>query len=308
MAAFDRILCPVDMSEISERALQYAAALARWYRSELTVLKVTPLLLPPALWLEYPSAPLLEPMDPAAEEERVRAFIASAVGPSLAKVIVREGSITQEILQSAFDCAANLIVMGTHGRSGLEHVLLGSVTENTLRRAPCPVLTVTRSATEPTDFSGATFRTVLCAVDFSRDSRPAVDVALSIAHAAGGRFVLVHALEQFASEESPLTAHFNVSEFRRTLECDTRRRLEELIPPTARTSGDISIVVAHGKATREVLRVARAYEADLIVIGIHGRNAADLAFFGSTTQHLLHRAHTPVLAVPRDMKTASIAA
>jgi nucleotide-binding universal stress UspA family protein len=308
MAAFDRILCPVDMSEISERALQYAVALAHWYRSELTVLKVTPLLLPPALWLEYPSATLLEPMDAAAEEERVRAFIASAVGPSLAKVIVREGSITQEILQSAFDCAANLIVMGTHGRSGLEHLLLGSVAENILRRTACPVLTVPRSATEPTDFSRATFRTVLCAVDFSRDSRRAVDLALSLTQTAGGRLVLVHALEQFASEESVLTAHFNVSEFRRSLERDTRRRLEELIALAARTPCDISIVLAHGKASREVLRVAQAHEADLIVVGIHGRNAADLALFGSTTQQLLHCSHTPVLAVPRDMKMAAIAA
>jgi nucleotide-binding universal stress UspA family protein len=67
-------------------------------------------------------------------------------------------------------------------------------------------------------------------------------------------------------------------------------------------------VIAHGKASRELLRVAAAYEADLIVLGVHGRNALDLTLFGSTTQHVLHRAEIPVLTVPRDVNMAAAAA
>ena len=93
MIDFKRILCPVDTSEFSERALRFAAALSRWYGADLTVLSVRPLALPPALWMEYPVGPLLEPRDLTAEEERVRAFIQTVAGPSSAKVAVRDGSV-----------------------------------------------------------------------------------------------------------------------------------------------------------------------------------------------------------------------
>jgi len=308
MVRFDRIVCPVDTSDFSVRALQYAVALAQQYRSELTVLTVRPLALPPALWFEYPTASVLEPIDAASEEDNLRAFIREAVGPALAKVVVREGSITGEILESASDLRSDLIVMGTHGRSGVEHVLLGSVAENVLRRAPCPVLTVPRGALEPPDFPTPTFKNVLCAIDFSRDSSCALGYARSFAETAGGRLVLLHVIEQVGSVESTVTAHFNVSEFRRVLDRDARQRLEALIPTVGPAPCETSIVIGHGQASGEVLRVADAHEADLIVVGIHDRSAVDLALFGSTAQHVLHRAHTPVLAVPREMKAAAVAA
>jgi len=308
MMAFERILCPVDLSEYSARAFQYALALARWYESALTVLNVRPFALPPALWMEYPVAPLIEPLDQAAEEKRVRAFLDTAAGAAFARVVVRDGSVAPEILRTASDLAADLIVMGTHGRGGFEHWLLGSVAENVLRQANCPVLTVPRVVHEPAGGEAVTFKSIVCAVDFSRDSQRALDYALSLAQAAAGRLVLVHVLEQFDSDEPIVTAHFNVSEFRRTLERDARARLEQMIPSSARAWCETDIVVAHGKASREVLRVADAYRADLIVLGVHGRNAVDLLLFGSTTQHVLHSAHTPVLTVPRTVRTAAAAA
>jgi nucleotide-binding universal stress UspA family protein len=308
MIDFKRILCPVDTSEFSERALRYAAALSRLYGADLTVLSVRPLALPPALWMEYPVGPLLEPGDLTAEEERVRAFIQTVAGPSSAKVAVRDGSVAPEILQAARDLGSDLVVMGTHGRGGFEHWLLGSVAENVLRRATCPVLTVPRRMSEPNGDRLVMFKSIVCAIDFSRDSQRALHYALSLAQAAAGRLILVHALEQFEGEEPVVTAHFDVPEFRRRLERDARQRLEDMIPLSARAWCETNVVVAHGKASREVLRVAQAYDADLIVLGVHGRNAVDLLLFGSTTQHVLHQARIPVLTVPRDVKTAAIAA
>jgi nucleotide-binding universal stress UspA family protein len=307
MVGFKQILCAVDKSEYSQRALQYAVALKQAAWAELTVLTVRPLLLPAALWMEYPVAPSLSPMDPEDEEARMRAFIHDTVGAALAKVMVREGVIAPEILRAAHDLPADLIVMGTHGSSGFEHWLVGSVAENVLRHAACPVLTVPRGAADPPDSLTAPFKTILCAIDFSRDSERALELARSLAAAAGGRLVLVHVLEQFSRENPTLTAHFNVAEFRRTLERDAQQRLENLAAPRARQQWHMSGVVAHGKASREVLRVAAACGADLIVLGVHGRNAIDLALFGSTTRQVLHRATMPVLTVPRDMKDAASA-
>jgi nucleotide-binding universal stress UspA family protein len=308
MTGFERILCPVDKSDFSVRALQYAVALQNSYRSELTVLTVRPPLIPPGLWTEYPVAPPLNPMDPEIEEAELRGFIHRAVGAALAKVSVREGYISQEILQAARELPADLIVMGTHGSSGFERWLLGSVAENVLRHAACPALTVPPHAAEPVDPPAAPFKTILCAVDFSHDSQRASALAQSVAQAAAGRLVLVHALEQFSGESPALTAQYNVVEFHRALEHDARQRLEDLVPLRARTGFDTSMVVADGKASREVVRVAAAHEADLIVLGVHGRNVFDLALFGSTTRHVLHRAPVPVLTVPRDSKAAAAAA
>jgi len=308
MAGFERILCPVDKSDFSVRALQYAVALQKSYRSELTVLTVRPLPIPPALWTEYPVAPPLNLMDPEIEEAELRAFIQGAVGAALARVSVREGYISQEILQAARDLKADLIVLGTHGSSGFERWLLGSVAENVLRHAACPALTVPPHAPEPPDAAAAPFKTILCGVDFSRDSQRALALAQSLAQDAVGRLVLVHALEQFSGETPALAAHCNLAEFRGALQRDARQCLEDLVPLWARTRFDTSVVVADGKASRELLRVAAAYEADLIVLGVHGRNAIDLALFGSTTRHVLHRAAVPVLTVPRDSKFVSAAA
>lgn len=308
MAGFDRILCPVDKSDFSVRALQYAVALQQSNRAELTVLTVRPVALPPALWTEYPVAPPLSPLDPEVEEAELRGFIHEAVGAALAKVSVRQGFASREILEAALEIPADLIVMGTHGASGFERWLLGSVAETVLRHAACPALTVPPSALEPAEAPVPLFKTILCAIDFSRDSQRALVVAQDLARAGGGCLVVVHALEHLAGESPALTAHFNVAEFRRTLERDARQRLEELLPLAARAECNTSVILAEGKASREVLRAAAAHEADLIVLGVHGRNALDLALFGSTTRHVLHRATVPVLTVPRDVQAAAAAA
>ena len=137
MAGFERILCAVDKSDLSVRALQYAVALQQSDRAVLTVLTVRPRLAQPALWMEYPVAPALAPLDPEMEEAELRAFIQSSVGAALARVIVREGMIVSEIIAAAHDLDTDLLVMGTHGPGGVERWLLGAVAENVLRHASC---------------------------------------------------------------------------------------------------------------------------------------------------------------------------
>ena len=309
MVAIKRILCPVDTSAFSRRALQYAVAIAPRWNAEVVVLSVRPVVPAPAMWLDYPGTLPYNPFPTReAEELRVRSFVRDAVGSVVSQVFVRDGSPVPEILQTARDLPADLIVMGTHGLSGFEHWLLGSVTEKVLRKAPCPVVTVPPAPAEPETLPTDTFRTILCGIDFSADSRAIIDRALSLTPEAGGRLVLVHVLEQFSGHDTSLTTHFDVEEFRRAFEVDARKRLEAMIPPETRGRCEVEFVVAHGKASREILRVAEAYRADLIVLGVHGRNAFDLALFGSTTQNVLHRAHTAVVTVPREVKAAAAAA
>lgn len=307
MVIVERILCPVDSSPFSERALRYSAALASWYGAELVALSVRPSLLPSALPLALPVSVALKAADTAAiEEEALQAFVVEAVGTVAARVVVTDGPVVSEIVRVGGELPADLIVMGTHGLSGFEHLLLGSVTEKVLRKAPCPVLTVPRLATEPAQ--AVTFKTIVCAVDFSPASLRAFDYALSLAQEAGGRLVLVHALELFAEEQPRLTEHFNVPEFRQTLEREARQQLESLVSRDARTWCDPEVIVGHGKAYQEVLRLATERAAELIVLGVQGRSAIDRALFGSTTQHVVRQARCPVLTVGPISRAAAAAA
>jgi nucleotide-binding universal stress UspA family protein len=308
MVAVKQILCPVDLSEFSGRALRHALALSRWYGASVVALSVRPTVLQPTPWMEYPMAmPLEAPEDRERAARSVLEFVKEIAGATPVQIIVRDGAVAPEIIRAAGELPADLIVMGTHGLSGFERFMLGSVTEKVLRKAPCPVLTVP-PAIDPDRSPTVLFRTIVCGVDFSRPANRALEYALSLAQEAGGRLVLVHALEWFAEEEPKLSAHFNVSEFRRTLEADARSQMSALVPESARTWCEAEPVIVHGKAYRELLRIAAERRADLIVLGVRGRNVADLALFGSTTNHVLRQAACPVLTVPVQTRAAVAAA
>jgi nucleotide-binding universal stress UspA family protein len=202
---------------------------------------------------------------------------------------------------SPFSLPADAIVMGTHGSSGFEHLLLGSVTEKVLRRAPCPVLTVpphTRAT------SKLPFRRLLCAMDFSNSSLSGLELACSLAKESGAELTILHVVEWPWQEppppvlrELPPDQAFALAEFRRYLKKSVTERLKALVPETVRDPCAIVPRVAHGKSYVEILRVAAEESADMIVIGVHGWNAADLMLFGSTTNQLVRRATCPVLTV-----------
>lgn len=144
MIHITRILCPVDFSEFSRRALDRAIAMATWYESELTVLRVFGSV--PAS--DLPAVALKE-----VNRERLMTEMRRFVGqtpPDLSiNLLVREApDVRHEILAQADALGADLLVIGSHGRSGFERLLLGSVTEKVMRKAPCPVMVVPRGAPE----------------------------------------------------------------------------------------------------------------------------------------------------------------
>jgi nucleotide-binding universal stress UspA family protein len=194
-------------------------------------------------------------------------------------------------------------VMGTHGTSGFEHLLLGSVTERVLRKAPCPVLTVPPRAQATSQLP---FRRVLCAVDFSDSSLAALDLAFSLAQEAEAALTLLHVIEWPWTEpppprlaDLPPEQAAALAEYRRYLVKSASDRLNALVPDSVRDRCQPASRIAHGKSYAEILRVASADGADLIVMGIHGRNAVDLMLFGSTTNQVVRRATCPVLTLRR---------
>jgi nucleotide-binding universal stress UspA family protein len=301
MMAFQRILCPVDTSTFSRRALRHAFALAGWYDAEVVVMSVRPPSLPPSLWFEKESAvPVEGPYSRDQAEISLRAFVESATGSTPGRVLVADGQIVPEILRAARELPADLIVIGTHGLGGFERLLLGSITEKVLRKAECPVMTIPRLAPETAEPPAVVFKTIVCGMDRSVASKHALDHALSLAQQAGGRLIIVHALEDVSEEEPSLAAHLNIPECCRAVEPEIRATYEALVPAEARDWCKIDVRIPFGKAYSTILDIARQDGADLIVLGTAGWSSP----FGATPQHVLRAAECPVLVVPLVTRTS----
>lgn len=145
MIDLKRILVPTDFSKFSQQALTYAVALAEKFGSEICLLHVVQdlaVFIPDMVTVAPPIAPSLEQMTTAVQAAFDRVVRDNALDRFTHRRDVREGSPFLEIVRFAKENDVDLIVMGTHGHSGLIHVLLGSVTEKVVRKSPCPVLTV----------------------------------------------------------------------------------------------------------------------------------------------------------------------
>lgn len=298
MIDLSRILCPLDLSSFSARALHHAVALGRWYSASVTALAVRPLP-PPMLWQDYPPTVALElPEDVSRFETEVRAFVAREAPGAAVDVRIVPGPVGGEIVRVARELPADLIVMGTHGRTGFEHMMLGSVAEHVLRRAPCPVMTVPRTVTPAHEAPAIVYRTILCAVDFTEAAEAAARQAVALALEAGSRLVLLHVLEGLPAPEWSFAGHPTMAEIRAQREQDARQHLESLVPKDAKTWCVADVAVTYGRASREILARASALDADLIVLGARRRLALDRVLFGATAEHVLRAATCPVLTVP----------
>ncbi len=189
-----RILCPVDCSEFSASVLAYAAAFAKLFGSEITVLHVFATAVPRASSETYPAwlLQVAEARKSIADELHLLLAPLSDAGVTV-RTQIAEGNTASEIVRHAAEHDVDLVVMGTHGRSGFDRLTLGSVAEKVLRKAPCPVLTippgVARSATE------VSVRQILCPTDFSTCSEQALDFALSLAERANATVTALRVVE-----------------------------------------------------------------------------------------------------------------
>jgi len=291
-----QILCPVDFSPFSRRALDHAAVLARWYEAELTVVHVSPFM-PAVLGLEPAvSAATLAPFDRETLGRELLEFVGETAKTRPApQLLIRSGPAAATILECATETNADLVVLGTHGRTGFERFMLGSVTEKVVRKARCPVLTVPcRASGDP---ERPLFARILCAVDFSEASDRAAQHALSLAQEAKGGLTMLHVVEWLPDESFAKYPGFDVAHYRRSILTDARTRVEELVPDEARNWCDPETRVVCGKPYQEILRIAQHDAADLIVLGVHGRGPIDRMLFGSTTQHVVRQAACPVLTI-----------
>lgn len=295
MISLDRILCPTDFSATADRAMAQAVALARHFNGRVKLFhSVAPIpYSSPVAEVQTDSSFFQMMLDQGARDLAAAAARAGTSGVPI-ETELRGGSVVAGILAAAKEYDADLIALGTHGRSGFDHVLLGSVAEKVLRKASCPVLVVPPG----TDEAGAThssFSKVLCAFDGSAEAKAAVDFAIALARETDGVVVLVGVAETVAPVAESVV--LDVEAYRRARAAAIEASFREAVSSEVRAWCHVEERVAHGKPSAAILNAAKETGAEIIVMGARGRGALDRFVFGSTTHDVIRRATCPVLTV-----------
>jgi len=249
--SLSNILMATDLSEASDRALEYALAVARRYDSHLYLAHV---LTPDG----YQYAPTVYPIVRQSAEEGIANILVSGRLRGIPhEVLIEEGYLWPTLERLIRKLQIDLAVVGTHGRTGVDRLILGSSAELIFRHADCPVLTVGPAAQGEVPRE-AKPQNILLPTNFGRAAEHALPYALSLAQEFAAKLTLLHVIEDSAGySESGLA----------TLQDTTLLRLEQYLPPGALRHCTPECTVGFGDPANEILELARERKADLIVMG-----------------------------------------
>jgi nucleotide-binding universal stress UspA family protein len=293
-----KILFPTDFSRCAEQALAHALYLAKQYQAELHVLHAV------ILHGYNNSSPELDSIN-IDEIHRQMAEVAATRMRSMLDTQTLEHikiSVAQHrgispgpvILDYALDHEIDLIVMGTQGRRGLGHVVIGSVAEEIVRRARCPVLTI-RQRKEPQPIED--LDRILVPVDFSEHSRQALRYAKQIAASYDSRLGLLHVIEQSVQPSFYAVGPSWMADALVELKRKAHNELQRLFEETPGPLTSASFHVTEGRAATDIVTFARDNKSDLIVIATHGLTGIEHLLLGSITEKVVRRAPCPVFTV-----------
>lgn len=291
-----RILVTTDFSRASLSAIPFALAVARQFGAEVHLLHVVDT-------TQYASKSVRLPLVSPAELSRPLLNRLQGVALKYAadgKIHVmrpREGRAYKQICEAARQLSAGLIVIATHGFTGLKHVLLGSTAERVVQHSPCPVLVVRQQVGRPQKGKMQP-RRVVVPIDFSSCSQVAFDCAVGLACEFGAELLLVHVIDSysypFGDEYSALHTADLVEEARASAQIQMREM-------AVRASGRSSVWVAVGSPALRICDAANK-ESDLLVIPTHGRTGLGHVLIGSVAERVVRHAACPVLVIPARAK------
>jgi nucleotide-binding universal stress UspA family protein len=292
-----RILCPVDFSEFSARALEHAVRVASFFEASVHVLHVVPSL------FDAIEPVLIAPADaPVGPREQAMRQLETFVEPFGEWHVPLERSVSlgnpaREIEAKAAEMPADLLVMGTHGRRGLSHLVVGSVTEKVMHRVRCPVLGVGSGQTAPPQ--APPYRRILCPTKLVPGSQHAIDFALALATENDAALEVLHVIESMppgADGADPFAGAPEFEGLRARMVAEADAELRQSIPAAQRSGCSVRHRVATGDAAPAIVEAARTGGAEVIVMGVHA-TAVDRALFGSTIHRVLREAPCAVLVL-----------
>jgi nucleotide-binding universal stress UspA family protein len=290
-----RILVTTDFSDASRQALPLAIEFARQFGATLALVHV----IPAALVGELSHIGIVFEQKRLAAEARARLerFRETELPANLrVEPALLEGGPAHQIVTFAKETEADLILIATHGLTGLKHFWLGSTAERVVRHAPCPVLIV-REQPVLVRFPGdvlCRFQRILVPTDFSEASRPALRYAAALAQPCGGEVTCIHVIEP---PPYPEFGYAHVPTKEAALRREANKRLDVCCHDLTQAGIKARSVLRNGSAFHEIAEQVREHGADLIIMGTHSRGPVAHALLGSTAERVVHHAPCPVLVV-----------
>ncbi|HET6674638.1 MAG TPA: universal stress protein [Nitrospiraceae bacterium] len=292
-----RVLLATDFSRCADLALGYALAIASWWKAELHVFHVLEFL--PGMDPQYPVNKMYldELRKEATQHLNAIEKRAASAGISIRRTI-EIGIPSQRIEAAAGDLNMDLIVMGMHGRTGLEHVLVGSTAERVVRTAPCPVLSVKGGRDErphATAQAGSPgIRRLVIPIDFSASSLDALEYGVQFAKHLGASVTILHVLEPVAYG---LDFTLGRSAERREQKEHVQSKLKVLCALCTSNGVNADSVLKAGLPADSIREYVDREKPDLVIMGTHGRRGISRLLSGSVAEGMLRLACCPVLAV-----------
>ncbi len=292
---FKNILHLTDFSPCSDAAFKWAIGMAR-HEAKLSVLHVV---VPDGLVYMAPGSLTLA-LDiqeewARGEMQRIEAQLEDLPHSTM---VARGTDVWSAVEPKLEHLESDLIVLGTHGRTGLKKMLMGSVAEKVLRSSAVPVMTVGPAAARELGGDGK-FHRVLLATDFAAGSAEAAGYAIAFARRDQAKLVLLHACKNGRQSGSGKRSELSVAE--------VLHRLHETIPCADTLQHSPEAVVEYGEAGARIVEVAKRKKADLIVMGVRtaGSLFAATHLEVGTAHNVVAQAECPVLTVRRKVRQAA---
>jgi nucleotide-binding universal stress UspA family protein len=287
LVSLKNILVATDFSPCSQIALHSAAVLARQAKGNVFLAHVLPFApLSPIPMDSGPVFPVTAGGDP---RFRMKQLVSS---PEMAgiehEILLGQGDLWPSLLGMIEKNDIDLVVIGTHGREGLKKLVLGSVAEEVFRRAPCPVVTVGPHVA-PECFEQGRLRRILFASDLSPSSLHALPFVTMLAEQHQASLTFLHAV---ASAVPGMD--FDPAELAERELAESQAELRQFVP----AGSNADVVAEVGIADQVIVRVARAQNASLIVMGLHSQSMFAATHLPWSTAHrVVCDAHCPVMTV-----------
>ena len=292
-APINRLLLATDFSDCGMQAEEHASFLSRTFRAPVEVFHVLELY--PGLDPEYPVNQIyLDEVRRDADEQLARSVCRfqdqglTAVGRYV------HGIHSVQICAAAAESHADLIVLGTRGKTGFEHLLLGSTAERVVVHAPCPVFAVCRINPQAAAGNALGFQHILAPIDFSDCSLDALEYAVQIGKQLKASITVLHVLEPVSYGLDLTLIHTSERERSRA---QIETELDALVQAMTLEGVTVHRTIRGGTPADSLLHVIEETRCDLVVMGTHGRRGLSHLVNGSVAESVLRRAPCPVLTV-----------
>jgi nucleotide-binding universal stress UspA family protein len=297
------ILVAIDFSEYSKVALDICLGASGCMETKLYVLHTIEKF--PHDYLHLLSSTAHTDMKQKLEEDaiaRIQAMIPEEIrGKGDIIPMVRFGKPFLEIIQVAKEENVDLLVIGTHGRAGVDRVILGSVAERIVRKAGCPVMVI-----RDRKYTG--FKRIIVPIDFSDCSRKALEYAIATANSHNSKLTILHVYEESFIEPyvNAANSEEEAGEIMKEIEQVNETKYDEFLKTIDLRGVEYDKLLVKGIPETEIVEIAMEQQADLIVMGTYGRTGIKHILIGSTAEEVVRAVHCDIIIVKPEKSNFSM--